>query len=474
MPVFRRVVGQSARPGSFPLATLSSLNRVATVALCLGACTTSPADVEYASGLPRGAQTSCQLPAPDRQNAGISTRDSLGIQIVENWFAAESLDVIRPAVRATVAPIADSTADLSGVIAGVTLTSDGRIVLADARTSSLALFDSSGAFVRLLGQRGEGPGEFQGITAVTREWGDTIAVVDLHYGRRLTRVTNDGVFVGRDLLPLDTSSALRRATPAMIGQERRAIGYLQKGTLLAYIRTAFTRIAPAPGQSRLHHDTLVLQSLNVATGDVQQLGMVPYGTVYEYTTAGRLLWSDWAPFAPRGWVAVGENGYFYGRADRYEIGVFTPNGIPKRFVRMCLGPVIVDSKLRDAHKRRMIERAEAQYKALSEEALDAAPQRTTGPFFEGLLADRSGWIWIGDVTLPGDPHRWLVVDPSGVVRAMVALEPGVRLAEVGSTHLLGIRTDGDDLQTVVIYDWQPLGLGAREAQNTFGSSGGKQ
>jgi len=55
---------------------------------------------------------------------------------------------------------------------------DGRIVVANSGTSALLLFDSAGAFVRAIGRKGEGPGEFSGSMHIFRAPGDSLAVYD--------------------------------------------------------------------------------------------------------------------------------------------------------------------------------------------------------------------------------------------------------------------------------------------------------
>ena len=97
--------------------------------------------------------------------------------------------------------------------------------------------------------------------------------------------------------------------------------------------------------------------------------------------------------------------------------------------------------------------AEDRWKDLAADAMEVAPAPNVGAAFQGLVAEPDGWMWVGEVSVTATPQRWYVLDVRGEVRAIVELEPGVQLIEAGSNYLLGIRTDEDDLQTVVIYDW---------------------
>jgi len=67
--------------------------------------------------------------------------------------------------------------ELSGILSARRL-ADGRILVANSGTSALLLFDDHGAFVRAIGRKGEGPGEFSGSIHMFRARGDSLAVFD--------------------------------------------------------------------------------------------------------------------------------------------------------------------------------------------------------------------------------------------------------------------------------------------------------
>ena len=87
--------------------------------------------------------------------------------------------------------------ELTGVQSARRL-SDGRIVVANSGSSALLLFDSSGGFVRAIGRKGEGPGEFSGSMHIFRAPGDSLAVYD---GGNLRWTLYDGALnLGRTAL----------------------------------------------------------------------------------------------------------------------------------------------------------------------------------------------------------------------------------------------------------------------------------
>ena len=63
--------------------------------------------------------------------------------------------------------------------------SDGRIVVSDAASYRLLVFDSTGRYLRALGRRGDGPGEIRQTTSLTVMRGDSVATFD----RQLRRLS---------------------------------------------------------------------------------------------------------------------------------------------------------------------------------------------------------------------------------------------------------------------------------------------
>jgi hypothetical protein len=91
----------------------------------------------------------------------------------------------------------------------VTLTQDsqGRIwVVSEESDHRISVFDRSGRFEREVGRRGEGPEEFQNITAVVAVPGDTIVAFD-NRNRRRVAITADGVVVRAEPVDISVYSA---------------------------------------------------------------------------------------------------------------------------------------------------------------------------------------------------------------------------------------------------------------------------
>ncbi|HJR36471.1 MAG TPA: hypothetical protein VJ817_16055, partial [Gemmatimonadales bacterium] len=110
----------------------------------------------------------------------MTTRDSLGIPIVENRAPAE---VRAPWILDTSSVVdigsqsADPSQEFSGFVIPVLL-SDGRIVVANSGSSELRFFGPDGVWVKSVGRRGGGPGEFEDLGWLDAGAGDTLRTYD--------------------------------------------------------------------------------------------------------------------------------------------------------------------------------------------------------------------------------------------------------------------------------------------------------
>ncbi len=92
------------------------------------------------------------------------------------------------------------------------LDSRGRIYVADVGQSHVTVFDSAGSFVRTIGRRGSGPGEFHQPMQLGIDNADTLFVYDVGL-RRLTKFSPDGQFVVQKGLPDITAVGDIRFSP---------------------------------------------------------------------------------------------------------------------------------------------------------------------------------------------------------------------------------------------------------------------
>ena len=115
-------------------------------------------------GLPWGlawsaiASAACARPAV--APPAVTTRDSLGVTIIESAapaWVADSGWKVDPTPLLRVPYESPFTVRLRRA----TRLSDGRLALLSAATNQIAIYDTTGRLVRTFGGQGEGPGEFR-------------------------------------------------------------------------------------------------------------------------------------------------------------------------------------------------------------------------------------------------------------------------------------------------------------------------
>lgn len=165
----------------------------------------------------------------------------------------------------------------------------GEYVVKSNYPTSLALFDRSGKFIRTIGRKGSGPGEFQGIGAIAFGEGDSLHVFD-QVAHRYSVLDPAYRFVRSGTLPLGPELAslvlptgdyvfgLPLRTPAQIGQPLHRVDRMGKLTASFGSQSAtyrpdipyFDRRAIAPAKDGLvwsaYRTQYVLERWNPVTG----------------------------------------------------------------------------------------------------------------------------------------------------------------------------------------------------------------
>ena len=360
-----------------------------------------------------------------------TVRDSAGVTIVENgrppldsrlgWRIGSE-----PAVTIGTAG-GDPAYELFGV-GGVMRLADGRIVVANAGTGELRLYDSAGVHLESWGGRGDGPGEFGAMAPGGVEpWpGDSLMATD-SFSSRISIFSADGTF-GRVL--------------RLQGGYRRVVGPLPDGRVFAATLTSFER--GEPGTSELIRPDLEYGILQ-ADGSVQRdLGAYRGSELYLVNTAGGPPFPRPYPFNRRAFAFVWGDLVVITTNDCYEIRAYRADGSLVRIVRReheARAPTRAD--LRDYVARQNPDRPDAL------DAVADMPLVEAFPAFARVLVDRLGYLWIEEYRLPGETHRlWTVFDPEGRALGLVEMPGSFAAWKIGEDYILGTRQDELDIEYV--------------------------
>ncbi len=325
-------------------------------------------------------------------------------------------------------------------VLGVARLKDGRVVIADGGSTELRVFAPNGSFIKSIGRKGLGPGEFDGILFMLRSQ-DTLVVHD---------------------------------------RQSRLQIYTGEGTLL---RTWPRPVFPGRGVNSWHgilsDGSGVVQGVDPVTDTISErstatasLGLVsPQGTeargftqipVFERWRRGGNSGGYFLGAVSR--VAVMGERLCSGYAIRWEIRCFDRRGklISRTSRDVNPGEVTEADKeifrqgYRAAQKTQPPERVNA-----SLQVLQFAEERSA---FGRFVPSPTGDLWIGEfvvlesfvpgrrgTVIPTKPTTWSVVGPDGRWAADVVLPARFSLLDAGRDYVAGIELDEDDVETVVVY-----------------------
>jgi len=329
-------------------------------------------------------------------------------------------------------------------------TEAGTLIVADKGSQQIRFFDPQGQFLRKVGGPGGGPTEFRQLWGLDRR-ADTLYGLDASRGMRLFTLTGNPL---RAIVPIARLRDYRVIDP---------VGVFAGGSFLF----RGSPLEPPTRTLGIHIDSTALLWLDPTGTQATILGRFPGSEVYDY------------PKLANGTIAFGASLNVVAFQDRFcvgwprsnEIRCFSPDGELRQIIRQSLPLRPVTSQDRAAYIKEL--RAAVASAAPTGLAFDLegwlkelkfAP---TLPAFAQLLAAETGELWVRDYYLtdgfvhsdfysgvdrsPRTPVQWTIFGPDGGLRATVLLPAHVLLFHVGPGHVVGVRRDEDDLESVVVY-----------------------
>ncbi len=343
---------------------------------------------------------------------------------------------------------------------------DGRIVVANAGSYQLLVFDAAGNFLEAWGQRGQGPGDFGG------SWGSDGLVTHLFWierwpGDSLAVCHGAGQTFNNVFSVWDTRGKHGRTINLHAGGDLwRCRDVLSDGTIMAS-RRFDDRPSPLPekGVNRSQMDFFVLARDGSPLG---ALGRHPGAEIFWYfeehfgdgTGMGlyeppfqrTLRWAAWGEFAV---VAP---------TDRYELRAYRADGSVGRIVRRENDlPSPADAHLDDYRAANPPEGDWAANPGLLKRYIatyDAFPLPESFPAFSALEVDALGYLWVREYNLPADEDRalWTVFDPEGRVQGFVETPEGLVIYEIGEDYIVGKVEDELGVEYVQLWGLErPVG-----------------
>ena len=378
-----------------------------------------------------------------------STRDSAGIVIAENtgdlpedggeWS-------LSPEPVLEIGDLEGEDPYLFQRIWGACRLSDGRIAVMDSPAAELRVFSPIGEHLRTFGRKGEGPGEFNSPVLMGVLPGDTLVVVD----RRLRRISQFHPEAG-----FLQDAAAGPEIPGFLLTD----GMFSDGTVLIHRTVSNDDLINGYHRLKLRYRRVGVDgSLAVEFGE-----FVGDELVQATQSDGKAVITAIgnAPFGKEAVVAVGQQHFFYGSQDSYEIQGWNRDGGLERIIRRRAEFLpVTDDQVADRLAEEL-EHLNDDGNDLSQQyrrQFEATPIPDFHPAHGEIYADLLGYLWTEE-TRPSDqePRMVSVFDPEGRLVAALPLPDGLRVMEIGADYVLGSYSDELGVQYLRMYSLQRPG-----------------
>lgn len=371
--------------------------------------------------------------------------DSAGVSIVSIESSSGS-----PHEEWTVSPTPQlvlgeggSGVDLFRVTSAVALP-DGRIAVANGGTGQIIVFSEIGLILRSHGRTGEGPGEWKRPSISGLLGPDTLVVMDSEQ-RRVSFVHADTGF----LTSYRVEAGLR--SPAT------GRGMFANRTLVVGGGHSWGPASGEPTASGYNRPLTSYQVMDLQGRFVSELGRFP-GAEFDITVIAlpggeTSMSADLIPFAKLPSVSVGEDLFFVGTKETWEIKGVDPHGNLRTILRWDRDP----EPVRSAHINALVRQELSDSGDPTREpeirrkyANSYVPE--TMPAFSSLSVDSNLNLWVLRYRPPGVTERvYDVIGLAGRWVATVTLPPGNRLLQVCAEFVLTLHRDDLGVETVRRY-----------------------
>ena len=347
-----------------------------------------------------------------------------------------------------------------GSISTVFGTPDGGLVLHDAQATAIRMFDSLGAYVRTVGAKGGGPGEYGHLNGLLRMSDGRLVAWDAA-GGRLNFYAATGDFLNTARMPFSGFSSNNIL-------HIDASGSLYATAMLERDSVDFSR--SKDGLIKMDVEGTVLDSIPF----LQWREPAPLLRASSPDGGSQLAWG--LPFAPHNITRLlPSGGLVSGPGDPYVLYLTQPDGSkPVRIERDHL-PVVVTPT--EASQRR--EQIEQRMKLVNPAWTwtgSAIPSQK--PAYRAILVGRDGRIWVSlstpaepipqeDLTperegeppsvrvTTREPVVYDVFSSSGRLLGRVALPPKTTLSTMEGAHAWGVQRDSLDVEYAVRFRIEP-------------------
>ncbi len=374
----------------------------------------------------------CEAP---REVADFVETDSAGVAILESFVPAWETDAgwtvaAEPELAIGAGPAGgdDPNHPPWGRVRGVNVLSNGSLVAGDASTSEVMVFDSTGRFMHRFGGEGEGPGELEDFATVFACEGDTIIAADAY---AYNYFAADGRFL--------------RRLPTVDGRTGIPLGvFLRSGDCRRFLVTDRYRTTEPEGPEGLTSWDFAWTDESFIGRDTVARAIAGHEMRYAEIFIRAVPWTT--RVQP---IRLTGDDLLFGYSQRAELRVVAADGSLKRILRWHAPPDPITAEERQEWNDQQEVGSESG-RRIQLSDFPWLPEHK--PFFDRLLADDEGNIWVRTPPPPDPaPERWTVLGSEGRWLGAVLMPDGFGLNQVARGRVYGIHRDELGVPTVRAY-----------------------
>ena len=382
----------------------------------------------------------------DRGNADVALwteRDSAGVVIVDNLDDPVLSEAGFTLSEAPALSIGSLDGDVNYEffrVSGGHLLEDGRVVVVNGVPPEVRIYQADGTFLHSFGTEGEGPGEFRSPRLLGVLPGDSLLVHDMEL-RRVSVVHPDDGFV----------SSVR------VGDDSGGFpvpqGMLANGTMV-FGGGLFFSSSDGGFPTGVIRNPSKYSAVDRSGAEVADFGEWPAFEMYGRVSAEGGFTARSLPFAKGSSAAVGQDRFYIGTSDLYEIHAFDEAANKVRVIRLDRPNPPVTSADVDQYTEDEIEDADTPNERRQFEALmNEMPIPDHMPAYGSMRVDALGHLWVQEYAGPRlrDPG-WTIFDRDGHVLGTLRTPDRMQILEIGGDYILGRKSDALDVESIQLWE----------------------
>lgn len=333
-------------------------------------------------------------------------------------------------------------------VVGAAKLSDGRIVVADGGSREIRFFNEDGRHLKTIGRTGEGPGEFQDLSILTRCPGDSLLAYDI-LADRVTTFSSSGELAGHR--PVGEYGSLLGLKQAQCGPHHRVELYRRIGPasqgIGAYTVPNAVRVTDHWGRVTLAEDIAGDGRYRFGSTDAPR----PLGSYTHVALSGDLLFFGNGDSDSIQIKALSEQG------DAKRSPVYWPSGHSRVLSKQIISDYVHEQTQNIKSPSRAARYARDLFSVEYPDSL---------PSFDRLVSAPGG-VWVRNYLLPlHETAEWAFVDCTGQTTRSLSLPRYVSPLEIGNTYVLLVLTDDVGVESIRLEEFPTLPEVTLECGNT--------